>query len=255
MPALRTKKSKTSRARIKRIMQLDEEVGKLASATPVMISKSLECFMQMLIDETCKETRSRGSKKMTAYHLKAMINTNETFDFLREIVESIPDPVIAEPKASASGAGPSKTRKASNPAVPSSSNNPNESGAAPKRRTKKQVGTEYDQQPDFNAGGYGAVPPAGVPGYGQAPYHPGTGAGGGAFDGGRYGGSSASAAYGQGQVGGYGHPHPPSGPADLPAPSKLPSIGTWKSDFTGGGGTGEGGRGIFDDYEEDDDDY
>lgn len=80
-------------------MQTDEEVGKLASATPVMIctsafftfssssglasvcfaqlemgvvdgiAKSLECFMQHLIEETCKETRARGSKKLTAYHL------------------------------------------------------------------------------------------------------------------------------------------------------------------------------------------
>ncbi|WVR07388.1 hypothetical protein IAU60_004429 [Kwoniella sp. DSM 27419] len=185
MPTAHSKKSKTSRfpvARIKRIMQLDEEVGKLASATPVMISKSLECFMQLLIDETCKETRSRGSRKMTAYHLKHMINANETFDFLREIVEPIPDPVVAEPRA-----GPSKPRKVSNP-------NPEggvSGGAAPKRRSKK------DKQ-----------------------------------------------ALEVGDVG-----------EDAPAPGKLPSIGTWKRDYEGGGGTGEGGRGIFDDYEEDEDDY
>ncbi|WVF72635.1 hypothetical protein IAT40_007453 [Kwoniella sp. CBS 6097] len=263
MPPLRTKKSKTSRARIKRIMQLDEEVGKLASATPVMISKSLECFMQMLIDETCKETRSRGSKKMTAYHLKAMINTNETFDFLREIVEPIPDPVIAEPRSNAGGAaGPSKPRKASNP-VPSSSNtHPNETGAAPKRRTKKQLASEqqqqHQQQPSYSAEyGYGAPPP----GYGAGSYHSTVDTGAtGAFDGGRYG-NPAAAGYGQGQeLGqsvGYGHPHATgsAGVAEPLAPNKLPSIGTWKSDFTGGGGTGEGGRGIFDDYEEDEDDY
>lgn len=61
-------------------MQMDEEVGKLASATPVMIcaygllllltpAKSLECFLQLLIDETAKETRERGSRKMVPYHL------------------------------------------------------------------------------------------------------------------------------------------------------------------------------------------
>jgi hypothetical protein len=46
--------------------------------------------------------------------------------------------------------------------------------------------------------------------------------------------------------------------AELPLttnPSSLPHIGTWKKDPVGGGGTGEGGRGMFDDYEEDDDDY
>ncbi|WWD18934.1 hypothetical protein CI109_103390 [Kwoniella shandongensis] len=183
MPPLRSKKSKTSRARIKRIMQLDEEVGKLASATPVMISKSLECFMQVLIDETCKEARSRGSKKMTAYHLKHMINTNPTFDFLREIVDPIPDPVVAEPKA-----GPSKPRKVSE-------SNGGAGGAGPtKRRSKK------DQ--DVKAEG-----------------------------------------------GGDGNEAPP------PTTAQLPLIGTWKRDMSGGGGTGEGGRGMFDDYEEDEDDY
>ncbi|WWD02479.1 hypothetical protein V865_000519 [Kwoniella europaea PYCC6329] len=175
-------------------MQLDEEVGKLASATPVMISKSLECFMQQLIDETCKETRSRGSKKMTAYHLKHMINSNPTFDFLREIVESIPDPIVSEPKA-----GPSKPRKVSNP-------NPNTydplggGGGPVKRRTKKDK--------DGNGNG--------------------------------------------GQQEMYMAQQPP---APALNPNSLPNIGTWKRDFTGTGGTGENGRGIFDDYEEDEDDY
>ncbi|KAK8854917.1 hypothetical protein IAR55_003656 [Kwoniella newhampshirensis] len=192
MPPLRSKKSKTSRARIKRIMQLDEEVGKLASATPVMISKSLECFMQVLIDETCKETRSRGSKKMTAYHLKNMINTNPTLDFLREIVDPIPDPVIAEPKA-----GPSKLRKVSE------SNGGAGAGAGAAGPTKRRSKKDQD--------GNGRVKEEG---------------GEGSYEG-----------------------------NDAPPPAKLPMIGTWKRDMSGGGGTGEGGRGMFDDYEEDEDDY
>ncbi|KAK4687957.1 Dr1-associated corepressor, partial [Tremellales sp. Uapishka_1] len=111
MPPLRSKKSKTSRfpvARIKKIMQLDEEVGKLASVTPVMISKSLECFMQLLIDASCKETRERGSRKLTAYHLKAAINANESLDFLRDIVAAVPDPVESKPTTT-------KTRKEKDP--------------------------------------------------------------------------------------------------------------------------------------------
>lgn len=65
-------------------MQVDEEVGKVAQTTPIVIcaltsrptaalayalAKSLELFMQQLIDETVKETRNRGAKKITAYHL------------------------------------------------------------------------------------------------------------------------------------------------------------------------------------------
>jgi hypothetical protein len=32
-------------------------------------AKSLECFMQLLIDETSKVARDRGSKKITPYHM------------------------------------------------------------------------------------------------------------------------------------------------------------------------------------------
>lgn len=78
----------TSQARIKRIMQKDEEVGKVAQATPVviccvapsgtanplslaeiLIAKALEMFLAMLVDESNKVTASRGSKKVEAYHL------------------------------------------------------------------------------------------------------------------------------------------------------------------------------------------
>ncbi|KAL1408739.1 hypothetical protein Q8F55_005552 [Vanrija albida] len=113
MPPKLTKRSKTSRARIKKIMQMDEEVGKLASATPVMISKSLECFLQLLIDETAKESRERGSRKMVPYHLKAMIDKSDQFDFLRELVEGVPDPGDkagpAKRKASAADGGAAGT--------------------------------------------------------------------------------------------------------------------------------------------------
>jgi hypothetical protein len=42
----------------------------------------------------------------------------------------------------------------------------------------------------------------------------------------------------------------------VPPPGSLPAFGTWKRDAVGGGGSGEGGRGMFDDYEDDNyDDY
>lgn len=43
---------------------------------------------------------------------------------------------------------------------------------------------------------------------------------------------------------------------EVPAPGTLPAIGTWKREAEGGGGSGEGGKGMFDDYEDDNyDDY
>ncbi|KAG0379771.1 hypothetical protein BGX24_011793 [Mortierella sp. AD032] len=85
-------KTKFPVARIKKIMQMDEDVGKVAQATPILISKALELFMQSLIDEACIETRAKNAKRLTAAHLKKTILEKDQFDFLRDIVENVADP-------------------------------------------------------------------------------------------------------------------------------------------------------------------
>ncbi|KAF8495963.1 hypothetical protein F5888DRAFT_512947 [Russula emetica] len=86
----RNKTTKFPVARIKKIMQKDEEVGKVAQATPIVIS--LELFLQLVVDEAARVTTTRGSKKVEAYHLKHAIETTEMLDFLKELVEGVPDP-------------------------------------------------------------------------------------------------------------------------------------------------------------------
>jgi histone H3/H4 len=88
----RNKTTKFPVARIKKIMQKDEEVGKVAQATPIVISKALELFLQLVVDEAARVTTSRGSKKVESYHLKHAIETTEMLDFLKELVEGVPDP-------------------------------------------------------------------------------------------------------------------------------------------------------------------
>ncbi|KAH9840805.1 histone-fold-containing protein [Rhodofomes roseus] len=88
-------KNKTTKfpvARIKRIMQKDEEVGKVAQATPIVISKALELFLAMIIEEASNVTTERGAKRVEAYHLKHAVETVDVLDFLKEIVEAVPDP-------------------------------------------------------------------------------------------------------------------------------------------------------------------
>lgn len=68
-------------------MQLDEDVGKVAQATPILIckthapilqislliisdlAKALELFMQSLIDQACQESRTRNAKRLSVAHL------------------------------------------------------------------------------------------------------------------------------------------------------------------------------------------
>lgn len=65
----RSSASKFPVARIKKIMQADEDIGKVAQATPVVISKALELFLADIVNATAFQTRKRGAKKVTAYHL------------------------------------------------------------------------------------------------------------------------------------------------------------------------------------------
>ncbi|PSR86734.1 Dr1-associated corepressor like [Actinidia chinensis var. chinensis] len=56
-------------ARIKKIMQADEEVGKIAMAVPLLVSKALELFLQDLCDRTYEITLQRGAKTVNSFHL------------------------------------------------------------------------------------------------------------------------------------------------------------------------------------------
>lgn len=56
-------------SRIKKIMQADEDIGKIAQAVPLLVSKSLELFLQDLCDRTYEITLQRGAKTVSASHL------------------------------------------------------------------------------------------------------------------------------------------------------------------------------------------
>ncbi|OMH85510.1 DNA polymerase epsilon subunit C [Zancudomyces culisetae] len=61
-------KTKFPVARIKRIMQMDEDVGKMSQATPVLISKALEMFMQNIINDVAQEARKANLKRILPAH-------------------------------------------------------------------------------------------------------------------------------------------------------------------------------------------
>ncbi|RAO64536.1 uncharacterized protein BHQ10_000548 [Talaromyces amestolkiae] len=84
-------KTKFPVARIKRIMQADEEVGKVAQVTPIAVSKALELFMIQLVTKAAQEARDRNSKRVTAAHLKQAVGKDEVLDFLAEICSKVPD--------------------------------------------------------------------------------------------------------------------------------------------------------------------
>jgi len=84
-------KTKFPTARIKRIMQADEDVGKVAQVTPIVVAKALELFMIRLITASSTVAKSRGSKRVLTSHMKAAVTQDDQFDNLREIVGKVPD--------------------------------------------------------------------------------------------------------------------------------------------------------------------
>jgi hypothetical protein len=50
-------------------MQIDEEIGKVAAAVPVIISRSLELFVENLVSKTYDLTLQRGARTLTPSHM------------------------------------------------------------------------------------------------------------------------------------------------------------------------------------------
>ncbi|KAJ3746023.1 histone-fold-containing protein [Lentinula detonsa] len=155
----KNKQTKFPVARIKKIMQKDDDVGKVAQATPIVISKALEMFLALIVEKAGEVTLDRGSRKVEAYHLKHAVETIDTFDFLREIVESVPDPsaggTIDLDALSADNASKKKRSKGKKAAAAAANGNGENVAPAPKKRKKKVKSEEVAE--DANEGGEDAV--------------------------------------------------------------------------------------------------
>ncbi|KAM4713821.1 dr1-associated corepressor [Anableps anableps] len=130
-------------ARIKKIMQTDEEIGKVAAAVPVIISRALELFLESLLTKACQVTQSRNAKTMTTSHLKQCIELEQQFDFLKDLVATVPD---------MQGEGEENHTEAGGEKVPRRGRKPGSGrkngGAGSKGKDKKLSGTESEQEED-----------------------------------------------------------------------------------------------------------
>ncbi|CCE62020.1 hypothetical protein TPHA_0B03500 [Tetrapisispora phaffii CBS 4417] len=73
-------------AKIKKIMQTDDDIGKVSQATPVIAGRSLEFFLALLVKKSYDIAKSKNLKRISGEIMKQTILTDEKFDFLRENV-------------------------------------------------------------------------------------------------------------------------------------------------------------------------
>lgn len=76
-------------ARIKKMMQSDDEVGKIATVTPMLVAKALECMMELVVTEASQVAIDRRSRTVTPLHLKTCVMRNESFDFMRHVFDAV----------------------------------------------------------------------------------------------------------------------------------------------------------------------
>ncbi|XP_012968333.1 dr1-associated corepressor isoform X1 [Mesocricetus auratus] len=134
-------------ARIKKIMQTDEEIGKVAAAVPVIISRALELFLESLLKKACQVTQSRNAKTMTTSHLKQCIELEQQFDFLKDLVASVPDMQgDGEDNHMDGDKGPRRWTVSSRRGRKPGSSGRKNGGTGSKGKDKKLSGTDSEQE-------------------------------------------------------------------------------------------------------------
>ena len=64
---------------IKIKIKSDEEIGKVAAAVPVLISRAIEMFMTRLLQDAEKQILQRNARTLTPQHIKQAINSHQGF--------------------------------------------------------------------------------------------------------------------------------------------------------------------------------
>jgi hypothetical protein len=73
-------------SRIKRIMRINEEVGKIAVPTPILVSKALQLMLQDFLTSCCETARKHETAVVTPYLMELCMRTYDRFSFLLKLL-------------------------------------------------------------------------------------------------------------------------------------------------------------------------
>ena len=76
-------------ARLRKMMQSDDDVGKIATTTPSLAAKALECLIKVILRESANTTLECRSKTVTPQHLTQLVPMNDEFEFLRPVLGNV----------------------------------------------------------------------------------------------------------------------------------------------------------------------
>ncbi|GLI67987.1 hypothetical protein VaNZ11_012199 [Volvox africanus] len=170
---MKTRKICPLATRIKKMMQTDDDVGKISQATPILIGRAMELFLEKLCKQAIVVAQTRQAKTLTPSHLKAAVKADTTLDFLAELVAPAPDLPAAETENGDAAPKPSKRRRTNDnyDAVASPEGSGRGRGRGGAAATSGQASD--DTPPGPPAQGRGSKPP--LPPGSQAPSSRGAG--------------------------------------------------------------------------------
>lgn len=140
-------------ARIKKMMQSDDDVGKIATSTPILVGKALECMIEDVLTAAASVAHSRRAKTVSPSHLKEAIDGADKFDFLRSTLARVPqlEPVSPDADVMADDADKKPVRKLSvtkRPRSPSSAGIKRPRASPRRSKASQSSGSEDDISPD-----------------------------------------------------------------------------------------------------------
>ncbi|KAK9804175.1 hypothetical protein WJX73_008924 [Symbiochloris irregularis] len=77
--------------RIKKMMQTDEDVGKISQLAPPLIACALDLLVRQLCKGAAQLAQDRGVRTVSPSHLKSFIVSEAKLDFLKELVADVAD--------------------------------------------------------------------------------------------------------------------------------------------------------------------
>merc|ERR1712168_1314760 len=81
-----------SHAQIKKIMQVDENIGKIAQSSPVVVAKAVEEFLLDLMENSLKIAENYNSNNINPCHIKNTIQScPELASIFGHLVENLPE--------------------------------------------------------------------------------------------------------------------------------------------------------------------
>ncbi|KAF9763096.1 Dr1-associated corepressor [Nosema granulosis] len=72
-------------SRLKKIMQANENVGKISASVPVVASRAVELFLKEFVENCVEEMKSKQGKRITNDHLHTVIKNNPKFKFMENM--------------------------------------------------------------------------------------------------------------------------------------------------------------------------